>query len=136
MTKEDFEKFSVEYERILRESELCTIIADGAAKCSDGTTSYDRIWLNSSDFRLVVSVDINTDEIVVNIESCKDSPSSILERSEQFPQYYGKEFGWCWLAENYLGNNDGFLISFTGITPNILFLGEGGCLRVFNLAET
>jgi hypothetical protein len=42
----------------------------------------------------------------------------------------GSALGWCWIGRNYRGYPDMFTLSFSGIDPQICFLGGAFTLTI------
>ena len=84
--------------------------------------SLDKIILNFSDLAFVIEAEPYDDTIKfevitnkLNTDDCCDASGS-----EPWKSFLGKPFGWGWLTINQMDALDGILISFSGITPQVL----------------
>jgi hypothetical protein len=78
---------------------------------------------------VVLRVDPDTDEVVVTLEDASGLASGWIEVAE-VAHAIGSTFGWCWIGRNYRGYLDMFTLSFSGIDPQICFLGEASTLTI------
>lgn len=90
---------------------------------------WDSIAVVIEDRAVVLRVDPNTDEVVVTLEDASDLASDWIEVVE-IADAIGSALGWCWIGRNYLGYLDMFTLSFSGIDPQICFLGEASMLTI------
>jgi hypothetical protein len=63
----------------------------------------------------------------------RPSPDHRPLSGSAFDRAAGTELGWSWLALNQQGYCDSALLSFGGITPNILVHVIGSSIRVFGI---
>jgi hypothetical protein len=84
-----------------------------------------------------VSVNVDTDEVIVRAYP----DASALDRSLEWKnvdilkEYVGYELGWCWIARNYLGYADTFMLSFAGIEPEVALVGMASFLYIYRLTR-
>ena len=84
-----------------------------------------------------VSVNIDTDEVIVRAYP----DASALDGSKEWKnidilkEYVGYELGWCWIARNYLGYADTFMLSFAGIEPEVALVAMASSLHVYRLTR-
>jgi hypothetical protein len=74
---------------------------------------------------LHVSVDTNTDEVIIRMDSDADSLPGTWENVDVLKEYVGYELGWCWVARNYLGYSDTFMLSFSGMSLRLHYPPSG-----------
>ena len=84
-----------------------------------------------------VSVNAHTDEVIVRAYP----HGSALDNSKEWKnidtlkEYIGYELGWCWIARNYLGYADTFMVSFAGIEPEVALVAMASSLYVYRLTK-
>lgn len=89
----------------------------------DGPTGWNSIAFVIENRAVVLRADPNTDEVVVTLEDASNLQSDWIEVAETAVAV-GSALGWCWIGRNYRGYLDMFTLSFSGIDPQICFLGE------------
>lgn len=94
-----------------------------------GPAGWDSIAFVVEDRAVVLRVDPDTDEIVVTLEGASNFAIGWNEVAE-IAYAIGSALGWCWIGRNYLGYLDMFTLSFSGIDPQICFLGEASTLTI------
>ena len=84
-----------------------------------------------------VSVNIDTDEVIVRAYPDASALDSSLEwkNIDTLKEYVGYELGWCWIARNYLGYADTFMLSFAGIEPEVTLVGMASSLHIYRLTR-
>ena len=85
----------------------------------------DEIALESDRDCLIVKAEPDYDTMtfhVVHKEDFKSAGSIDVSHSETWRRFIGESFGWGWVAINQQGYLDGILLSFGGITPNVLLI--------------
>ncbi|WP_267396730.1 MULTISPECIES: DUF6334 family protein [unclassified Sphingomonas] len=95
----------------------------------DGHAGWGSIAFVIDNRAVVLRVDPNTDEVVVTLEDASDLASDWIEVAE-IANAIGSALGWCWIGRNYRGYLDMFTLSFSGIDPQICFLGEASTLTI------
>jgi hypothetical protein len=88
---------------------------------SEGQPSYTKVVLELDSSSIEIKVDSETDEIVISsifIDGMCDDLSNIDGLSD----YIGMKLGWTWIGTNYLGYLDIVIFSFSGISPDIMFV--------------
>ncbi len=95
----------------------------------DGPAGWDSIAFVVEHRAVVLRVDPDTDEVVVTLEDASDLASGWIEVAE-VADAIGSTLGWCWIGRNYRGYLDMFTLSFSGIDPQICFLGEASTLTI------
>jgi len=101
---------------------------------SDQLVGWEAIAIVLTDLALVVRVDADTDELAVNLET---APSAVggWRRLTELQDAVGSELGWCWIGRNYLGYLDMFTLSFSGVVPQVCFVGEASCVRIMRIVQ-
>jgi len=84
-----------------------------------------------------VSVSIDTDEVIVRAYPDASAVDRSLEwkNVDTLKEYVGYELGWCWIARNYLGYADTFMLSFAGIEPEVTLVGMASSLYIYRLTR-
>ena len=84
-----------------------------------------------------VSVNIDTDEVIVRAYPDASAFDGSLEwkNIDILTEYVGYELGWCWIARNYLGYADTFMLSFAGIEPEVTLVGIASSLYIYRLTR-
>ncbi|WP_333572726.1 DUF6334 family protein [Sphingomonas sp.] len=102
---------------------------NGVVGRRDGSAGWDSIAFVIENGAVVLRVDPNTDEIVVTLEDTSDLAGDWIEVAE-IAHAVGFALGWCWIGRNYRGYLDMFTLSFSGIDPQLCFLGEAPTLTI------
>jgi hypothetical protein len=87
---------------------------------------------------LLISVNPSTDEIVLESSSDRDTllgPARRWVSVASLSQYVGNELGWSWMARNYRGYSDLFILSFDVLTPQIAFCGAATSLWIYEMRK-
>jgi hypothetical protein len=107
----------------------------------DGSLSYESIAFVLGDRAVMLTVNVDFDEISVTLNNTFDAgqwtevPSLTLMR--------GRMFGWCWVGTNSQGYQDAFTIALvdvvnwpttvSALTPRLMFLAEGASLTCMEI---
>jgi len=95
----------------------------------DRPAGWESIALIVEDRAVVLRVDPDTDELIVTLEDASHLASHRAE-VEELSEFVGSALGWCWIGRNYRGYLDMFTLSFSGIEPQICFVGEASMLTI------
>ena len=102
-----------------------------------GRSRCNELALHLEDTVLLVSVNIDTDEVIVM--TCADASSLTSANEwteiEALKEYVGYELGWSWIARNYLGYADTLMLSFSGIEPEIALCAVASTLWIYRLTR-
>jgi hypothetical protein len=85
----------------------------------------DQIALESDQDCLIIKAELDYDTItfhVVRKEDFESGGSVNVSDSETWHSFIGQSFGWGWVIINQQGYLDGILLSFAGITPNVMLV--------------
>jgi len=85
--------------------------------------SVERVLLDFDQISLVVEADPNTDTVELWAEDkTKIRAADRMDASDSptWRSVMGRSFGWGWITMNQQGYCDGVLLSFDGITPQIM----------------
>ena len=84
-----------------------------------------------------VSVNVDTDEVIVREYPDASSLEAPLEwkNIDTLKEFVGYELGWCWIARNYLGYADTFMLSFADIEPELALVGIAPSLYIYRLTR-
>lgn len=99
----------------------------------DGPAGWQSIAIVTSERAILIRLDADTDELTVSSEPAPDvgkgwSPIDALASAIR------SELGWCWVGRNYLGYLDMFTLSFSGLEPQVCFVGEASNVTVRRIA--
>jgi hypothetical protein len=120
----------------LRGQRVISIEGTKVRRDREGCTICDDVALSLQEISLLVSVNLDTDEIILQLS--KD-PGSVVEAPatwtmlEPLNDYVGRELGWCWVGRNYLGYADTLVLSFSGIEPDIALCGLASSLWFYKI---
>jgi uncharacterized protein DUF6334 len=120
---------------LLHEQRLASIMGYGA-KAAKGGINVDKVAVCLERTTLLISIDEDTDEIVLTVSEDKRSllgSSRSWKSLAPLTKYVGKELGWCWTARNYKGYSDLFILSFHGIEPQVMFCGIASGLWIYKM---
>jgi len=87
---------------------------------------------------LLISVNPSTDEIILESSSDRDTllgPARRWVSMSSLSQYVGKELGWSWMARDYRGYADLFILSFDAVWPQIAFCGAASSLWIYEMRQ-
>lgn len=93
----------------------------GASQVDQAARSKcDELALHLEQGVIHVSVNVDTDEVIVRAYPDASSLEVPLEwkNIDTLKEYVGYELGWCWIARNYLGYADTYMLSFADIEPD------------------
>jgi hypothetical protein len=112
------------------------IVGLNARTMDDGSASWDAIAIRLANEVVLLSVDADTDQIIVTQANKPDSCGWVPISSLAFA--IGKPLGWCWIGTNYRGYKDSFSIAFGDVVPDALeprcmFLAEASAVSCFDL---
>lgn len=108
-----------------------------AAALDDGSASWDAVAICLGDKSVMITVDVDTDQIIVDY-----TPSPIGRGWQSISSFaFAREqaLGLCWVGINSQGYKDSFTIAFSGdeptaVTPRCMFIAEASKLSCFDLA--
>ena len=87
----------------------------------------------------VIHVCVNTDTDEVIVRAFPDAGSLDVSKEwkniDALKEYVGYELGWCWIARNYLGYADAFMLSFAGVEPEVALVGMASSLQIYRLTR-
>ncbi len=96
---------------------------------SDGLGGWEAIAIETSEGALLIRIDVDTDELSVNLEPTPDVGAYWLPVGD-LASAVGLRLGWCWIGRNYLGYLDMFTLSFSGLEPQVCFVGEASQITI------
>jgi hypothetical protein len=95
----------------------------------DGAAGWQGVAIVIESRALMLRVDPDTDEIAVELEAAPEMNSGWFAVAE-LSDFVGSELGWCWVGRNYRGYLDMFILSFSGLEPQVCFTGEGASISI------
>jgi hypothetical protein len=114
----------------LVDQKLTRIVGNGKQVMSDGTFQFDVIWLIGEKNSARLSVNSDTDEIVISSAVWGNEAGEIIEG---LVEYFGKPWGWYWFCENSQGYFDMLIISTEEPSPQIGFYSIASTISVKRL---
>jgi hypothetical protein len=101
------------------------------------TSKCDELALHLEQGVVHVSVNPDTDEVIVRAYPDASALTHALEwkNIDALKEYVSYELGWCWIARNYLGYADTFMLSFAGIEPEVALVGIASSLYIYRLTR-
>lgn len=116
----------------LVDQKLTRVVGHGKLIMDDGSFHFDTIWLIGEKSSACLSVNSDTDEIVI-LPAVWGGEEG--EEIEEFAEYLDKLWGWYWLCENSQGYSDMLIISIDGPVPQIGFYGIASAISVKRLVN-
>ena len=98
----------------------------------DGSVSWWQVAFDLGQKSVVLRADAAADEITVSLEDRPDGPQPWVQIAT-LAHVVGEELGWCWGGTNFMGYSDVFIMSFNGIEPNYLFVGEASAISCMKI---
>jgi len=100
----------------------------------DGCIGFDRVIFQLDGGYLLISVNNDTDELIVSgmLNSDYDECIDCID-IEYMEKYLDLDIGWLWYAENWMGYADMVVFSFSGIEPSIAFLGAASKICSYSI---
>jgi hypothetical protein len=94
----------------------------------NGDISWWRLAILLGDKAIRISVNNDTDELIVTLESTvlpiEGEPLDLpWINVAPLAALVGRELGWCWIGRNSQGYLDAFTIAIDGIDPDYMFVG-------------
>ena len=112
---------------------------------SPGLAAFEWISFYVEGHCLSLTINQNTDEIVVDIEAAEQAPRTDPQIASVLDALIGKEFCWLWNAQNSHGYLDTVMMSFFSdpaadddgklgpVAPQIAFVGAASSIQLFRL---
>lgn len=129
---------------------LVSIAGVGPRLMTDGSFYCELIVIRTAEHSIVASVNIDTDEIVVDLDDgdltlehdpfLNDFRERLTDIGSVIP-IVGKRLGWAWEVQNYRGYNDGLLLSIAdpiptmGLEPTHALIGVASDIKVYWLSR-
>jgi hypothetical protein len=97
---------------------ITEVLGLNAAVMDDGAARWDAVAICLGSTAVVVTVEPDTDQIIVSREAPPTGDGWELISSFEFA--VAKPIGWSWIGINYLGYKDSFTIALGGVVPDAL----------------
>jgi hypothetical protein len=94
--------------------------------------SVEKVVLDFDQLSLVIEADPDTDTVRLRADNKANSHGGHCintSASETWGSVVGRSFGWGWITMNQQGYCDGVLLSFDGITPQIMLAVVASSLK-------
>jgi hypothetical protein len=109
-----------------------------------GLAAFEWISFHADGHCLSLTINKDTDEIVVDFEAIKEPPQTDSQIASVLYKLIGKEFFWLWIAQNSHGYLDTVMMSFADpaakdegtlgpVVPQIAFVGVASSIQLFQL---
>ena len=110
-----------------------------------GLAAFEWISFHVEGHCLSLTINQDTDEIVLDIEAVKEAPKTDPHIASVLHALVGKEFFWLWNAQNSHGYHDTVMMSFSSdpatddygelgpVAPQIAFVGAASSIQLFRL---
>jgi Family of unknown function (DUF6334) len=95
---------------------------------SDG--SHSAIAFHFESKTLLIEASPEDDTVILSVPDRHDERREDVISQQPWDQFIGREFGWGWVTINQQGYLDGVLLSFSGITPQIVITAVASSLKV------
>jgi len=105
----------------------------------DQSVAFDEIHLVFEREYLTLSVDPDTDEVVLDCRPLGEGGGQVGDAWQilgSMADFQDLELGWCWLGRNQQGYTDTIILSFSGPEPQMMFSGMAGKLNVYRVVKT
>jgi hypothetical protein len=113
---------------------------------SPGRAAFAWISFHIEGHSLSLTINQDTDEIVVDIEAAEQAPRTDPQIASVLHELVGKEFCWLWNAQNSHGYLDTVMMSFFDpaaddngedgpVAPQIAFVGVASTIQLFRLVS-
>jgi hypothetical protein len=104
------------------------------------TAWYWHINFYVEGYRLSLTTNADTDEIIVAVEPAPIAPPTDPTMVADLRALVGRSFGWNWSAVNSQGYSDMLILAFYGeagggVTPQLAFLVEGSTIHVHRICK-
>ena len=115
---------------------ISALVGQNERAMSDGSTAWDALAFCVGDHAVVLTVNPDTDEIIVAHETMPEGdgwqPVTLLSH------VVGKSFGWSWIGTNHRGYTDSFMLALgeevpDALEPRLMFLCEASSLTCFDV---
>ncbi|MEM8936813.1 MAG: DUF6334 family protein [Pseudomonadota bacterium] len=141
------EMLKFNYEEVAH-TNITDVLASRPKAMNDGSLGCEMVVIRAGQFFIIISVNIDTDEIVVELAKNEDEFNGnlrIRELEEQLVdisttiQIVGKKLGWAWEAKNYRGYEDCLLLALGDVVPDALspalgFISGGSSISLFEIS--
>jgi hypothetical protein len=122
----------------VRDQSVSTILGLNGRFMDDGTASWDSIAFCIGQSAIILTVEPDTDQIMVTHEA--PPAGNAWKHISSFDFAIAKPLGWCWVGINSQGYKDSFTIAFGDVVPDALqprcmFLAEASSLSCFDLVQ-
>jgi hypothetical protein len=109
-----------------------------ALHMDDGTIVFEAIVFHLRNCALHISVSVDTDEMIISKLDLSDPLLTAYAETVDIPfmsVFNGKKLGWCWVGRNYRGYKDCFIVSFSDLDPQIMFVGMAATVHTYLLKQ-
>ena len=115
---------------------VTAVIGRNERRMNDGSLAWGALAFAVGDGAVVLTVNDDTDEIVVAHEVAPDDHG--WGAVAALGDTVGKLLRWCWVGANYRGYRDSFTLALGDVVPlalqpRLTFLAEGSSLLCFDL---
>ena len=117
-------------------SRVLAVMGRNERRMSGASLAWDEVAIVLGENAVVLSVNYDTDEVVVDLSAVPASDD--WQEVSSLQRLVAKPLGWCWVVTNYRGYSDGFILALgdvlpEALEPKLMFLGEGSALTCFQM---
>lgn len=130
-----YDPLSFDYE-LLHGQRVVSIRGRELQRSQNGFAACEEVAICLERDALIISVNVDTDEIILRKEDDLASLSSDQWQDlEMLSKYIGQDLGWCWVGRNYRGYADLFLLSFEAVEPHLAFCGAASVVWFYEMRK-
>ncbi len=123
----------------IEDKAIIAIEADPTAPEIPERASFWHINFYVEGYRLSLTTNPDTDEIIVAVEPTSVEPPTGPLLIPELRALIGRSFGWNWIAVNSQGYTDMLVLAFTGkhgaaVTPQLAFLVEASAIHIHSVS--
>ncbi len=131
------EMLKFDYEKIHGKT-ITAVHGENARVMNDGRFDCDRIVIDVAAAALEISVNIDTDELIIELHEPRKNTADALSNIDDRLNLVGRTLGWAWTAKNYRGYDDAFMLALGDVVPEALdpayaFVGAGSSICVYSM---
>ncbi|NOX81546.1 MAG: hypothetical protein GXP06_00855 [Alphaproteobacteria bacterium] len=126
-----------DYEKIHGKN-ITEVHGENVRVMNDGSFECDRIVIDVATAALELSVNIDTDELIIELHEPYENTPGTLSNINDYLNFVGRKLGWVWTAKNYRGYDDAFMLALGEAVPDALdpayaFVGAGSSICVYSV---
>ena len=129
-----------QYYDLIQHKTVLAVEAEHALPNIPSRAQFGKIRFYVKGYCFALSTNIDTDEIIMTVESSSHAPATDPNLHPVLRELVGREFGWIWYTTNVQGYDDMLILAFNGatgegITPRLAFLVEASDIKVLRIVR-